>query len=129
MARNRRKVEGEVTFSWIATRMLLFVLLVGFLLGITFLKRRNLKMGDELRGLDRELEVALEKSQAIEGQLTRYLTPRELEAKNLHWGLGMTRPMESQIRRFREPEAYPRGIIRPRLYVQSDAAEARGANR
>jgi len=105
MARNRKRVEGEVTFSWIATRLLLFLLMVGFLLGITFLKRRNLKMGDELSALDRELKLAQGKTSDLGAQLARYKTPRELENKILRWHLVMARPSESQIRRLREPEA------------------------
>ena len=38
MARNRRRVDGEVTFSWVVTRLLLFVLLVGSLFSIVYLR-------------------------------------------------------------------------------------------
>ncbi len=103
--------------SWIATRLLLFVLLVGFLLGITFLKRRNLKLGDELSALDRELKGAREKTSSLEAQLARYKTPRELETKVSRWGLGMVRPAESQIRRLPDPENM---ISRSRMLVQAD---------
>ena len=121
MARNRRKIDGEVTLSWIVTGLLLFVLLVGFLLGITFLKRRNLKMGDELRVLHRELSLAYAKTTTLEAQLARYKTPRELESKVSQWNLGMVRPVESQIRRLRDITVISDGIIRPRVLVQADS--------
>jgi hypothetical protein len=103
MAKNRRRVDGEVTFAWVAARLLLFTLLVSFLLGITFLKRRNLQLGDELRKVDRDLKVALEKTSSMELQLARYKTPHELEAKNIKWKIGMVRPNEDQIHRVAEP--------------------------
>jgi cell division protein FtsB len=120
MAKNRRRVEGEVTFSWIAARLVLFTLLVGFLLGITFLKQRNLKMGDELRALDRDLKAAQEKTSALEAQVARYKTPRELESKNARWRLGMIRPDESQIRRFRDPVLMTRKDLSPNMLVKAD---------
>jgi hypothetical protein len=102
MAKNRRRVEGEITFSWVAMKLVLFIFLVGCLLGITFLKQRNLKMGDELRVLDQELNLALEKTRGLEIQIARYKTPRELESKIARWHLAMVRPDESQIRRVQE---------------------------
>jgi hypothetical protein len=104
MARNRRRVEGEMMFSWLALRLLLFALVVGFLLGITLLKRRNLKLGDESGRLDRELEQARKDTATLEGNLARCKTPGELEKKVAAWRLGMMHPSESQIRRLRDPE-------------------------
>ncbi len=120
MARNRRRVEGEVTYSWIAVRLLLFVLIVAILLEILFMKNRNLKLGDELRTLEHELQVTQEKTSSLEAQLAHYKTPRELEAKLIRWNLGMIRPAQSQIRRLHEPEDYSDGVIRPRILVQAD---------
>lgn len=122
MAQNRRRVDGEVTFSWIATRMVLFCLVVGFLLGILFLKRRNLKMGDELAVLDRDLKQATEETTNLEAQLARMQTPRELESKLVRWQLGMTRPVDGQVRRLREPDAVPVGVGQERLLVQAESA-------
>ncbi len=128
MARNRRRVEGELTFSWVATRMLLFFLVVGFLLGITFLKRRNLKMGDEVAALDRELKLAMEETSSLETQLARIKTPRELENKLARWQLGMTRPDDAQVRRLREPDADTDGAGRARMLVQADPVRAASKN-
>lgn len=126
MARNHRRVEGEVTYSWIAVRLLLFALIVGIMLGILFMKNRNLKQGDELRVLERELKMAQEKTASLESQLARYKTPRELENKMARWNLGMVRPSESQIRRIYEPEFYANGQVRPRILA--DATPIRPAS-
>jgi hypothetical protein len=119
MARNRRKVEGEVTLSWMAARLLLFMLVVGCLLGITILKSRNLKMGEELSRLDRELKQSAELTSNLEAQITRYKAPRELEAKLARWHLNMMHPVEAQIRRFSEPDARTFAVIKPKFLVQS----------
>ncbi len=121
MARNRRKVEGEVTYSWIAVRLLLFVLVVGVLLEILFVKNRNLKLGDELRTLEREVQIAQERTGGLKAQLTYSKTPRELENKLTRWNLGMIRPSEGQIRRLVEPSDDTDGVIRPRILVQADS--------
>lgn len=121
MARNRRRVEGEVTFSWVITRLILFVLLVGFLLGITFLKRRNLKMGDELSKLDRDLKLVCGKTANLEVQLAHYRTPRELESKMARWRIVMVRPSENQLRRFPEPESLTDQNRKPRVLVQNNS--------
>ncbi len=120
MARNRRRVEGEVTFTWIITRLLLFVVLVGCLLGILYFKRDCLKIGDELSGLSRELETWQQKTKSLEVQLAHYKTPRELENKLAYWRIEMIRPNENQIRRFREQDVQQEKIIRPRLLVQAN---------
>lgn len=125
MARNRRRAEGEVTYSWIAVRLLLFVLIVGVVLGILFLKNRTLKQGEELRLLEREVKLAQEKTAALETQLAHYKTPRELENKMARWGIVMVRPAESQIRRVAEPEESRGGLIRPRLLVQAETGRSR----
>ncbi len=124
MARNRRRVDGEVTFSWVAARLLLFMLMVGFLLGITFLKNRNLKMGDELRALDHDLKIAQEKTASLEAYLTRCKTPRALEARLAALGLNMVRPQESQIRRLREPGDSFEEAGRHRMLAQADPVRA-----
>jgi hypothetical protein len=118
MARNRRRVDGEVTFSWIAARLLLFTLLVGVLLSITFLKNRNLRLGDDLRQVDRELKLAMEKTESLKSQLARYKAPQELEAKNSKWKMGMVRAEERQIRRFREPQYLPSRKTKSNMIAQ-----------
>ena len=120
MARNRRKVDGEVTLLWIGTRLLLFILLVGFLLGMTLLKGRCLKLGDELAVVDRDLKQAQDKTKYLEAQLARYKTPRELEAKIAYWRLGLVRPTDAQKRWVKEPDISD-GVIRPRILAQADS--------
>ena len=120
MARNRRKADGELTFSWVATKLLLFCLLVGLFLGVTFLQRRNLRMGDELRVLDRELSQAKQKTVNLEALLARCKSPRELENSMVRLRINMARPSEDQIRRFREPVDSDDEVIKPRLLVQTD---------
>lgn len=119
MARNRRKVEGEVTLAWVAARLFLFMLVVGCLLGITILKSRNLKMGEELTRLDRELKQAEELTGNLEAQLARFKAPREIESKLSRWHLMMVHPAETQIRRFAEPDAKSFNVIKPKFLVQS----------
>lgn len=121
MARNRRKVEGEVTFSWIAARLMLFVMVVGLFLGIVLMKNRNLKMGDELRTIDQELQAATQKTAGLEAQLARSRTPHELEAKVKAWRISMVRPAEIQIRRLRDPSTAPDVNSRARMLAQADA--------
>ena len=125
MARNRRRAEGEVTYSWIVVRLLLFVLIVGVVLGILFLKNRTLRQGEELRVLEREVKLAQQKTSALETQLAHYKTPRELENKMARLNLVMVRPAESQIRRVPEPEESRDGLIRPRMLVQADPGRSR----
>ena len=120
MARNRRRVDGEVTYSWIAVRLLLFVLIVGVVLGVLFMKNRNLRLGEELRVLERDLKLAQQQTAALETQLAHYKTPRELESKMQRWNLAMVQCTESQIRRVPEPDAARDGMIRPRLLVQAE---------
>lgn len=103
MARNRRRVDGEVTFSWIAARLLLFTIVVGLVLGITFLKRNNLKRGDELRELDAKLKIAREEAESLRSRLVLCKAPRALESRMAALGINMVRPQESQIRRLRDP--------------------------
>ena len=114
MARNRRKLNGEVTFAWVATKLLIFVLLVSFFLGITILQRRNLKLGDDLRNLDHDLKAAVEKNAALEAQMAQYKTPRELESRMTRFGLGMVQPTEVQVRRLPDPVTI-QGRTRPVL--------------
>lgn len=118
MAKNRRRVDGEVTFSWIVARLLLFTLLVGVLLSVTFLKNRNLRLGDEFRQIDRELKLAKEKTESLKTQLARYKAPQELEAKNLKWKMGMVRADERQIRRFSEPQYLPSRKTKSNMLAQ-----------
>jgi hypothetical protein len=119
MARNRRKVEGEVTLSWMAARLFLFMLVVGCLLGITILKSRNLKMGEELTRLDRELKQSAELTSNLESKLTQYKAPRKLEADLARWHLNMVHPAEAQIRRFAEPDTRTFAVIKPKFLVQT----------
>jgi hypothetical protein len=125
MARNRRKVEGEVTVSWIFTRLLLFFLMVGFLLGILFLKRNNLKLGEEARLLDQEVKRAQQRTSLLEATLAQCRTPRELENKIARWRLPMVRPQEEQILRFRDPEGIDEQLTKPREFVQVDSIRRR----
>ena len=122
MARNRRKVEGEVTLAWLATRLMLFVMLVGFLLGILFLKSRNLKMGDEIRNLDHDLKLAQEKTSGLEVQLARCKTPREIEMRMVKMHIHMVAPVKGQVCWFPEPEAWPGSSLRPRMFVQTESS-------
>jgi len=126
MARNRRKVEGELTFSWVITRLVLFCLLVGLLLGITFLQRRNLRMGDELRRLDHDLGFASQKRVNLEALLARCKSRRELEGRMARLHLNMACPTENQIRRFYEPGTSEEGIIMPRMLVQTEPIHPTG---
>jgi cell division protein FtsB len=102
MARNRRRVDGEVTFSWMAGKIVMFMVAVACLLGITFLKQRNLKMGDEIVQLDRELRKIGDLNASINSQVARCKAPRELEARMARLKLTMVHPAEHQIRRVAE---------------------------
>lgn len=119
MARNRRRVEGELTYSWFIAKLLVFCLGVGLVLGLTFVHRQNFRMGEELRVLDRELQLAKEKTAHLEILLAHQRTPRELQNRMERFGMGMVRPTEDQIRRFREPEDLESGVITPRILVQA----------
>ena len=121
MRRNRRKVDGEVTFGWIATRLLLFVLLVSFLLGITFLKHHNLKLGDQWKVLDDELTQEIKKTKQLELRLTSYKTPKMLERQINTYHLTMVRPSESQIRRLPDPDLNSDvRVAKTRMIAQSE---------
>ncbi|MDD2708991.1 MAG: hypothetical protein PHV34_13475 [Verrucomicrobiae bacterium] len=98
----------------------MFCILVGLFLGLTFIQRRNLKMGDELKMLERELQSAREKTQSLRSELAHYCTPRELEKSMARFQIAMTRPSEDQIRRRADPDASESGIIAPRLLVQHE---------
>ena len=121
MAYNRRRAEGEVTFSWVAVRLFLFAILVGSLLGILCLKRHHLKLGDELRLLDHDLEAGRQRILDLEVQLARLKTPAALENKAALLQLGMIRPNENQIRRVREGVIYSEKLARPRILAQTDS--------
>jgi hypothetical protein len=120
MARNRRRVDGELTFSWFIAKLLVFGLGVGLVLGLTFVHRQNFRMGEELRVLDHELQLAQEKTAGLEVQLAHLRTPRELQARMERFNLNMARPTEEQMRRFHEPEELDSGVIAPRIVVQAN---------
>lgn len=125
MAHNRRKADGEMTFAWVATRMLLFFLLVGLLLGVTLLQRRNLRMGEELRVLDRDLVSAKQKTAILEAQLARCKSPTELENRMVRMNIALVRPTEEQIRRLVEPDDGGDEIVRPQMLAQAELPPSR----
>lgn len=124
MARNRRKMEGEVTFSWFITRVVLFVLAVACGLGIVFLKNHTYRLGGQFKTLEGELAAACKTTSNLEAQLADLKTPRALEAKMTSWGIVMVRPSEMQIRRLPDPSLWDERTTHPRMIAQADVSRS-----
>ena len=128
MARNRRRVEGELTFGSMGPRLVIFFLIVGLLLGLIGIQRRNLALGEELRVVEQDLKKALLATASLKANIDRELAPRELERKMGAWRIMMVQPSEAQIRRLRDPsQADAAG--RPRMLAQAVQTQVPGSAR
>lgn len=117
MARNRRRVDGELTWGAMLPRLTIFILIVGLLLGLSAIQRRNLVLGEDLRLLEQELQKEAKATASLKANLDREVAPRELERKMATWRIAMVQPSEAQIRRLRDPAAADTAP-RPRILAQ-----------
>ena len=123
MARNRRKADGEVTWGAMLPRLTIFILIVGLLIGLSAIQRRNLMLGEDLRKLEQELMKEAKITASLKASLNREISPRELDRKMATWRIAMVQPSEGQIRRLRDPEATD-AALRPRILAQAEASRA-----
>lgn len=119
MARNRRKADGEVTWGAMLPRLTIFILIVGLLLGLSAIQRRNLMLGEDLRKLEQDLQKEEKATTSLKASLDREIAPRELERKMATWRIAMVQPSETQIRRLRDPAAVD-ALPRPRILAQAE---------
>jgi hypothetical protein len=123
MARNRRKADGEVTWGAMLPRLTIFILIVGLLIGLSAIQRRNLMLGEDLRKLEQDLMKEAKITASLKASLNREISPRELDRKMATWRIAMVQPSEAQIRRLRDPEATD-AALRPRILAQAEASRA-----
>ncbi len=120
MARNQRRDEGQLTFAATIPAVLLFALMVACGLGIILLKQKTIRLGDQLKVVEVDLERATKETLKLESQVAELKTPRALEAKMAGWQLAMVRPSETQIRYMVDPGTADDRMLRPRMVAQAD---------
>jgi hypothetical protein len=105
-------------------RLTIFVLVVGLLIGVLVIQRRNLVLGQELGRLEQEIRKASRDTALVKASLDREAAPRALEQKMAAWRIAMAPPSETQIRRLRDP-AEGDAAPRPRILAQAESPRAR----
>lgn len=103
MARNRRRADGELTLRVMLRRLVIFIVIVGLLLGLVAMHRRAMALGQILGQLEQDLQKEATAVALLKASLDRAVAPRELEQKMAALRIVLVQPSEAQIRRLRDP--------------------------
>lgn len=127
MARNRRKAEGELTWRVVLRRLTILILVVGLLLGLIAIQRRNVALGETQGRLEEEIKKEKQAVAELGASFNRAATLDELKQKMAALGMAMAPPTEAQIRRMRDPAANE-APAHPRILAQTESPrrDARG---
>ncbi len=97
MSRNRRQNTNSINLQTIFLAGT-FIFVVGALAFFyVHQKNRMVFLGNELKKMEQQIQVAREKNEVLLGTVANLKNPRIVNYKNVQWGLGLVQPRDAQF--------------------------------
>lgn len=103
MWRRVQSRNGVIGAAWIVRAVLVCLFVGGSCAGYLWQKRQVHQLGQQIRGLERELESLEKGNEVLRQRYAVLASPRELDRQVERFGLDLRSPAPEQILRLREP--------------------------